>query len=278
MDLPPFSGAAIRFALASLLLITIVFVRRLPLPKGRALTMVLLFGTLQFGISYAFMYWSLLRVPAGLFQVVLALVPLLTFLFAIAHRQEAFRWRILLGGLLATGGVAVVFRDQLNANVPWASLLAIIAAAACIAESVVLFKTVPRSHPITTNAIAMAVGSLILFAVSWLARESPRAPSLPVTWIALGYLVLFGSVGTFVLVLYVLSHWTASATSYQLVLMPIVTILFAAWLTHEQITGSIVIGGLLVLGGVYVGTLLPSGNFKRGVFPSRSGAKVSDPD
>jgi drug/metabolite transporter (DMT)-like permease len=64
-------------------------------------------------------------------------------------------------------------------------------------------------------------------------------------------------VGTFVLALYVLERWTASATSYSLVLMPIVTVLFASWIAEEPITVTLLIGGLFVLNGVYVGALAP---------------------
>ena len=257
VELPPFFGAAIRFAAAAAILFLVVLVLRLPLPKGRALFGVAIFGALQFGISYALMYWSLLQVPAGLFQVILALVPLLTFVFAILHRQERFQWRALAGGLLAVGGIAYIFRDRLIDDFPLLPLLAVVLAAACIAESVVLFKSFPKSHPITTNALAMAVGAGILFAASLIAQEVPVLPTLPATWTALVYLILFGSVGTFVLALYVLTRWTASATSYSLVLMPIVTILFAAWLTDETLTASLLIGGLFVLAGVYIGALAP---------------------
>jgi len=263
IELPPFFGAAVRFGAASLILFLVVLFLRLPLPNGRSLVGALIFGTLQFGISYALMYWSLLQVPAGLFQVVLALVPLLTFLFAIAHRQETFRWRILAGGLLAVGGIAIIFRDRLVEDVPLLSLLAVVLAAACIAESVVLFKTFPKTHPITTNALAMGMGATILFTISWLARETPRLPSLPATWTAVLYLIFFGSIGTFVLALYVLSRWTASATSYSLVLMPIVTVLFASWIADETVTTALLVGGLFVLAGVYVGALAPSDLIKK---------------
>jgi drug/metabolite transporter (DMT)-like permease len=256
LELPPFFGAAIRFAAASLVLFVIVFSLRLPLPKGRSLLGAIIYGVLQFGISYAFMYWSLLEVPAGLFQVVLSIVPLFTFLFAIAHRQESFQWRILIGSLIAVSGIAIVFYNQINVNVPLLSLLAIILAAMSIAEAGVLYKNFPKSHPITTNAIGMAVGAVILFIGSWLFNENPHMPSLPSTWIAVLYLVVFGSVGMFILVLYVLNHWTASAASYQLVLMPIVTVLVASLIVQEKMTVISLVGGLLVLIGVYVGALL----------------------
>ncbi|MGB7872922.1 MAG: EamA family transporter [Anaerolineales bacterium] len=257
VELPPFFGAGLRFAAASLILFLIVLIMRLPLPNGRSLVGALIFGALQFGFSYALIYWSLLEVPAGLFQVILALVPLLTFLLAIVHRQEDFQWRALVGGLLAVGGIAIIFSDNLVENVSLLSLLAAVLAAAFIAESIVLFKTFPKTHPITTNALAMGMGAAILFVTSGFARETPQLPSLLPTWTALLYLIFFGSVGTFVLALYVLTRWTASATSYSLVLMPIVTVISASWIADESITIALLLGGLFVLFGVYVGALAP---------------------
>ena len=257
VELPPFFGAGIRFAAASQVLFLIVLLLRLPFPNGRSLVGALIFGALQFGVSYALIYWSLLQVPAGLFQVILALVPLLTFLLAIAHRQESFQWRVLIGGLLAVGGIAIIFSNSLIDNVPLLSLLAVVLAAACIAESIVLFKTFPKTHPITTNALAMGMGAAILFVISGLVRETLHFPSLLPTWTSLLYLIFFGSVGTFVLALYVLERWTASATAYSLVLMPIVTVLSASWIADEPITMALLVGGLLVLSGVYVGALAP---------------------
>ena len=263
VELPPFFGAAVRFLAASFFLFLYVFYRRLPIPKGRSLVGVLIFGTLQFGISYALIYWSLLEVPAGLFQVILALTPLLTFFFAVLHRQESFRWQTLFGGILAVAGIAIIFRNSLSVDVPLISLLAIVLAAACFAEAIVLFKTFPKAHPVTTNAIAMGVGAFVLFIGSWIAQETLIVPRLSETWMAVGYLVLFGSVGAFVLGLYVLSHWTASAGSYMLVLMPIVTILLSSWITHEEVTSALLAGGVLVLVGVYVGALMPPELFKK---------------
>jgi drug/metabolite transporter (DMT)-like permease len=66
-----------------------------------------------------------------------------------------------------------------------------------------------------------------------------------------------------VLALYVLARWTASASSYQLVLMPIVTVVCAAWLAGEAVTPSLVLGGLLVLVGVYVGAIAQPAMLKK---------------
>jgi len=262
-ELPPFFGGAIRLSVASVILFIVVAIIGLELPKGRSLVGALIFGVLQYGISYALIYWSLLEVPAGMFQVILALVPLLTFLFAILHRQEEFQWQILVGGLLALGGIIVIFNEGLSANVPLLSLFAIVIVAACFAESMIIFKAFPKSHPITTNAIAMGVGGLILSVISMLSSEVPRLPSLSRTWFSVIYLIIFGSIVIFVLSFYVLKHWKASITSYQLVLVPIVTIIFASFLAGEEISGVFIIGGSLVLLGVIIGALAPEAFFNK---------------
>jgi drug/metabolite transporter (DMT)-like permease len=254
-ELPPFFGASLRFGAAALILGVVVLALRLPWPRGRALSGAFVFGALQYGLSYTLIYWSLQSVPAGLFQVVLALAPLLTFLLAIAHRQEPWQWRVLIGGLIALAGIALIFGEQLGSGAPLLRLLAGILAAACFAESTVLFKTFPQTHPITTNAVAMSIGAAMLLLFSWIAREAPRLPTMPATWLAVGYLIFFGSIATFVLALYVLKRWPASVSAYQLVLIPIVTVLSAAWLTHEPVTPALLAGGLLVLAGVYVGAI-----------------------
>jgi drug/metabolite transporter (DMT)-like permease len=90
--------------------------------------------------------------------------------------------------------------------------------------------------------------------------ESLAVPELAKTWFAQVYLVIFGSVVAFTLYVFVLRRWTASAVSYEGVLIPIVAILLASWLQDEEITWTFAAGSVLVLIGVYVGALRrPSG-------------------
>jgi len=59
-ELEPFWGAGLRFSLAAALLLVASLVFRLRLPAGRpALTGAVVYGTLGFGASYAFMYRAL---------------------------------------------------------------------------------------------------------------------------------------------------------------------------------------------------------------------------
>jgi drug/metabolite transporter (DMT)-like permease len=254
-ELDPFWAAASRFLLASLILAAIALVVRGGMPRGRALLGAMLYGVLGFGAAFAFAYWGLQRVSAGLGAVFLATVPLLTFGFALLHRQERFRWDGLIGGVFAVAGMAVIFREGLAAGVPFASLLSLFVAAVCFAETGIVVKAFPRVHPVSMNAIGLGVGGLMLLVLAMLYGESLAVPELAKTWFAQVYLVIFGSVLAFTLYVFVLRRWTASAVSYEGVLIPIVAILLASWLQDDEITWTFAAGSVLVLIGVYVGAL-----------------------
>lgn len=255
LELPPFWGATLRFAPASLLLFLLVLILKLPFPRGRALVGAMLFGALNFGVSFAFIYFSLIKVQPGMSAVILATGPIFTLLFTLLHHQESFRWRALLGSLLAVSGVALVFREELHINVPFIYLGAMVIGAASIAEANVVAKGFPKNHPITTNAIGMATGTIILFLMTLLSHEKLVLPVKTNTWAALIYLILFGSCVAFILFLYALKHWPASTLAYQFVLLPFVTLSASSLITHETLNPILLGGAALVLAGVFVGVL-----------------------
>lgn len=255
VELPPFWGATLRLVPSALILLGLVFILKLPLPKGKALLGNLLYGLLNFGASMSLLYYSLKDIHPGMVQVILALVPLFTLLFAIVQRQETFRWNALAGALLSMGGVALVFREQIHDHIPLFSLLAVVLASVSFAEASVIARGFPKSHPITTSAIAMAMGAVVVFAISLITGESRVLPVQLNTWIALIYLIVFGSVIMFMLVLYILKHWTASAISYQFVLLPFISLTASGLLGIERLTPMLLVGGALVLLGVFIGVM-----------------------
>jgi drug/metabolite transporter (DMT)-like permease len=254
-ELPPFWGAAARFGVAAILLLAYMAARRMPLPRGAALAGAVVYGFLGFAAGYALAYWALVHVPAGLASVIMSTVPLLTFFLATLHGLEAVRWRALAGGLLAFGGIALVFREQLGSAVPLVSIIAMGGAAISAAETGVVMKRFPRTHPIASNAVGMSVGALLLLAIALASGEALALPSLPGTWFALTYLSIIGSIGLFVLFVFVLTRWTASATSYMFVLTPLVAIPVGAALAGESVSLVFLAGGAIVLAGVYFGAI-----------------------
>ena len=253
-------GAALRFALAALLLFAVVALRRLALPRGRALLGSVLYGAIGFAAAYGLAYYGLVETPASVGMVILSLVPLLTLVLAVAHGLERFRFQSLAGSLLALAGVALLFGERLTSTsdaIPLISLLAIVGAAVAIAETGVIVKRFPRPHPVVNNALAMGVGAVLLLAATLVAGQAIELPRRTETIAALAYLVVIGSAGLFMLFLYIIERWTASATSYMLLLMPLPAAVGGALLLGEPITIGLVAGGALTMLGVYIGAFAP---------------------
>jgi drug/metabolite transporter (DMT)-like permease len=256
-ELAPFWLALARFGFGAAIFWVLALFKGLRVPKGRALIGAMLYGALGVGISMVLMGWGLVETPASLASILMALVPLMTVLLSAFQRVEPFSGRGLLGSLIAVAGITFAVGGAASTDISLPHVGAIILGTGFLAQSGVVIKRFPSNPPIMTNAIAMTVGAIILTIASLVTGESWVIPSLPSTWAAFGYLVVFVTVIAFMFYLQVLNNWSASGTSYGFVLIPLVTVIVAAVLANEQITINFLIGAALVLAGVLVGALLP---------------------
>ena len=188
-------------------------------------------------------------------SVIMATVPVVTLILAALHRQERLSANGIIGGVLAILGIAVLSLRSIEGDLPILSMLLVLGASFGASESSVIIKGFPQQHPIAANSVGMAVGATLLLATSLAFGEQWKLPEQGKTWIALSWLIVAGSVALFVLFLYVIRRWTASASVYALTLMPVVAVTLAAALAGEPVTLEVLIGGAIVLAGVYVGAL-----------------------
>lgn len=256
-ELDPLWGAGLRFSLAATALGCVMALLRLAPPRGRALTGAVLYGALNFGAAFALAYYGFVHVHAGLGQTLLAVVPLATLLLAVLQSQERLRLGGVIGALVALVGIAVLSRTPLQEAVPLRSLLALLGSALCFAQAAVVVRRFPSVHPVTINAVGMATAALLLVPGSVLIGETIELPRRAETWAALVYLVAVGSMLVFSLYIVVLRYWSASRAAYTFVLVPVITVILSAWLDNEPVRASLLLGGSLVIAGVYVGALRP---------------------
>lgn len=258
-EIAPFWSATLRFSSAALIFWLLMLYRGVGLPRGRALIGALLFGALNVGAAFLFVYYGLTKTGASLASTITATVPLLTLFFAAAHKIERLQRQGLVGGLLVLAGIAISVGSSLfsGGEASLFHILVILAGAACFAEAGIIIKLFPPCDPYATNAVAMSTGTLILATASLVLGESWILPSTTSVWLSLLYLVL-GSVAAFLLYMFIIGRWTATGASYAFVLNPLVTMILATFLTDESITLTFVAGAAVVLLGVYIGALRPS--------------------
>ncbi len=253
LELDPLWAAAFRFGAAGTILLVLALASRQPRPERQMLRQSAVYGAIGFAASFACINIGLKDVPGGTGSVIVAMAPLLTMGLAIAQGQEQFSRQSLIGALIAVAGVAIVFVDQIETAVPLGSLLLVLIGAGCISEAGIIARGMRRNDPFWINAIGMLTAFLILAPLSRLVGDTWQIPTRTATWIAMGYLIVFGSVIAFSLVVYALRTLPASIVAYTTLLFPLVGLTVATLLTGERFSFSFVAGGAVMLLGVYIG-------------------------
>ena len=269
--LDPLWGSSLRFALAAAIFALVVAAFRMPLPRGRTLALLVLYGLVGFGFAYACMYLALQDVPAGIAAVVMAVGPLLVLLLAVLHGMETLTRRALVAAVVAFVGSVLIFFQPGSVSFELTSLLLLGLAALAASESVVISKRIGRVQPAVMNLVGMTAGSLATFVAAVVAGETLALPARGETQVALVYLVL-ATVGLFYCVLVVVQRWSASSTAYSFVLMPIVAVALGALIAGEPVTVTTVVGGAVVCLAVWYGAATGGTRGRR--YRGRPGASV----
>jgi drug/metabolite transporter (DMT)-like permease len=165
---PPFTGVALRFALAGALLLALA--RPLGVRLGRGpheRVLWLVNGVLSFCLSYAAVYWSEQYIPSGLAAVLFATYPL--FVAALAHvllPGERLAPIAVAGMGLGFAGVAVIFSDDLTLlggeTVRTAALVMLVSPVVSAVASVVVKRWGGGVHPLSLAAVPMLIAGLVM--------------------------------------------------------------------------------------------------------------------
>jgi drug/metabolite transporter (DMT)-like permease len=253
--IPPFSGVAIRFALATVVLLGLSFARGIRLgAKPHEKMLWLVNGVLSFAVSYGVVYWAEQWVPSGLASVLFATYPL--FVAMLAHfllPRERIVLPELIGIVLGFFGVGVIFSSDFGAlggaQVAVASVVMLLSPLAAAIGSVAVKRWGGAIHPFSLSAVPMGISAGIMGAVA-LALERDRTFAWdPVSVGALLYLALAGSVVTFSLYYWLLSHMPAKRLALIAYTIPIIAVLIGA-LRGEPLLPRALAGSAMVVVGI----------------------------
>lgn len=259
VSVPPFLGAALRFAVAFVVLGIYAFINgiSLKLPSG-ALKYILISAFLLYIPDYGGIYWAEQSLYAGVTAIFFASYPIFTGLIAnFWFKEEAFSWHKFAGLLLGFIGILTIFYDQLlitqfDTMVTWASIT-VIFGAFCGALSVLTVKKYLHDTPVmplTLHQMFWGIGCLSMLAL-FRGEFTQASFSWSAFW-AILYLGIIGTAIAFVSYFYLLKRMSAVSLSYIIYLNPIVAIIGGWLLLGEEITPRIAIGTLIVLSGIAV--------------------------
>ncbi len=106
---------------------------------------------------------------------------------------------------------------------------------------------------LTLNTLIFVLGAIMMlpFCAHAVVVTNWAALSLKAWW-GLAFLIVFGSVISYLLFAYVLTELAASRAAAFNYLQPVIASGLGIWLLSERLTSKVLIGGGLILAGVYL--------------------------
>jgi drug/metabolite transporter (DMT)-like permease len=252
--LGPFNVAALRFFIAGAIFCLLVPLLRAPWPRGRTeWALVVWVGVVLFAGDYGFIYWGEQFLDSGLTAIVFAVHPTVTIVLAHFYLSgDRLTGRKIVGTLLAFFGVVALFGERARFDPAGAiPVAAIVAGAACASAVAVASKRHGGTlHPAALNAPATLIGAVALAVASLLAGDGLRLPADWLTWGAIGYLSVAGSVVSFLVYFSLLKTWTVTSLSFISIFAPALALLLGFLFRDERPSISTLVGGVLILAGV----------------------------
>src|SRR6267378_6164371 len=212
--IPPLYTAGLRHLVAGTILLIWCLAKRLR-PTWAQVRASIIIGGFFFLIGHGTLHWAEQKVPSGLASLIIASEPIWVFLLsAIAAKRLRLNAPLLAGILLGFGGVGLLMgRSALNSGpCVFVGSLAVIVGALSWSVGIVYSRRSHLSgHPLLLSALSLLAGSMQLLLVGTAVGEyrgfSFAAVSLR-SWLALGYLIVFGSVVAFTAYNWLLEHYS----------------------------------------------------------------------
>jgi drug/metabolite transporter (DMT)-like permease len=255
---PPAVIAVLRFASAAVLLWTWARLSGTPVrrPARRDLPLVLLLGfSVVFAYNLFFLY-GVRHAPAADGSVLVpGLIPFVTALIAWPLLGERLSRRAGIGMAVALVGIVVVANPagDVGSHRLLGDLLFLGAAISWSVYTLAGRRAIARYGSVSSNVYATACGALLLLPVTFLGDGWAPLRHAPVqAWGSIAYLSLIGTVLGFVAFYEgVRLIGSARASSFAL-LVPIFGVLSSVLVLGEPLRTTLVVGGALVLGGLWL--------------------------
>ena len=247
---------ALRFAIAAVVMLAVAVVRKIALPSGGTLAVVVLLGTVGYGGQAFSFFTALTLAPAGLVALLLYLHPALVALLAAVFLHERLTAVKLVALALALTGTVLTIAPALASSngAPRGTgvLIGIVfAMAAAIFYSlyIVVGAWIGRrvaAFQVSTVVIASAAA---LFVAASLIR-GPQWPQTSAGWLAVLAIALLSTVAAVTLYFAGLRRIGPTRASTLSTLEPLVTVTLAALVLGESIAPVQMAGGALILTAV----------------------------
>lgn len=214
---------------------------------GVALLAGLLNNAVYLGLAFA----AMRTVPAGLTTILVSTSPLMTSALAAVALRERPGWRTAAGLAAGFAGVVWIMRTRaLSASADLHGVMLILLGTIALSASTLLYRQIAgRLDPWRIAAIQLPTSGLVLLPLAWW-REGLAVQPSAAFFGSLLYLAVVVSIGTTLLLLWLVRHGGASRASSFHLLNPLFGTMLAVLILGEHIPTSDLLGALPIMAGL----------------------------
>jgi drug/metabolite transporter (DMT)-like permease len=252
---PPLVQACARFGGATVLLLLWCAWRRIPLWQRDGTLGAGLLAGLLFALEFICIYIGMQHTTASRLTIMLYTSPFwVALLLPVWLRHERLGPVQWAGLALAFAGVAFALRDSLTGVVSWQGDALSLTAGAMWGLTTVVLRTTALARVSAEKLLFYQVGvsALLLPLVALTLGESFTADYAAMGWVSLGIQAVLGAFLTFLIWMWIISHYPATKVSAFAFLTPLSAVMFGALWLGESITPDLLLALLGVAAGIFL--------------------------
>ena len=254
--MPALQLAAIRQFLGGFLYISFFLFKKAPWPKGKQWKTIIILSILNFVLSNGLSTWGVKYISSGLGAIIGALVPLWVVIITFFRGERLSRLSVI-GMMISFSGICVIFYDHLTdfliPSFRFGILVSVASTLTWAFGTLYTKKKAATFNPYFSLGLQMFLSSILIFAYTGATGISVPLSQIPaISWWSIAYLVVFGSVLTFIAFIYALQNLPAEISTIYSYINPIVAVLLGAIIFGETLNAAIAIGGSVTLLGLYM--------------------------
>lgn len=255
--MPPLQMAGLRQLLGGLCYVVFFLIKGARWPNLKEWQSIIVLSFLNFLLANGLSTWGLKYISSGLGAIMGAIFPLWLVVIGLFSVQSKMPGKAIVGLLLGFGGVCIIFYEHLqdffNPDFRLGIFLSLIATWGWAFGTIYTKKHAANFNPYFSIGLQMAVSGIALTSFSYSFTDTIPVTSIPwQSWASIVYLVVFGSVISFIAYLYALQNLSTEQASLYAYVNPMVAILLGWLIFSEKLTMFIAAGGLVALLGVYL--------------------------
>jgi drug/metabolite transporter (DMT)-like permease len=258
-ELPPLTLVLLRVALASIILLPLLWIYRIEFPKGiSGWKPFFAIGLLNNVLPFSLIVVGQTTIPSGLASILNATTPLFTVVVMATAGEEKLHLRRIAGVIVGVMGVVILRGWSFDGERFWNGqgvgiLLCLAGAFSYGLSALVARRLLSNSPPLGTATFQLLASSVMMMVVAGLVEHPWQLP-MPgaATWFAVIGLAVLSTALAYIVFFQILRRSGATNVMLVTLLIPVTAIVLGYLVLGEQISpreiaGALVIGSALLL-------------------------------